>query len=86
MDPIYLACFTRDHWKCRSCGDRNGLHPHHVVYQSHQGADTLNNLLTLCWQCHLEGLHQGKLIIDVVEVLEDDLVVKFTRLKGWKPH
>jgi 5-methylcytosine-specific restriction endonuclease McrA len=84
MLPIYLSCFKRDGFKCRHCYDRNGIHPHHVIYRSHQGPDELNNLLTLCWQCHAAH-HQGKLLIHVIEILENDLVVKFERMKGWIP-
>lgn len=81
---VSRACFVRDGWKCRHCSNRLALHPHHVVYKSHRGSDILNNLLTLCWQCH-SAHHEGKLSIEVLEVLENDLVVRFTRLKGWKP-
>jgi len=86
MLPIYLSCFRRDGWKCRHCGDRGGLHPHHIVYQSHQGEDKLNNLITLCAQCHLIGIHQGKLKLEVIELLDNDVKVKFTRIKNWKPQ
>lgn len=85
MDLLYLACFTRDNWKCRHCNDRNGIHPHHVIYRSQQGGDKLSNLITLCHQCH-RALHDGKLHIEVIEILEDNLEVKFTRLDGWKPQ
>jgi 5-methylcytosine-specific restriction endonuclease McrA len=78
------ACFRRDGWRCRHCGDSSGLHPHHVVYKSHGGKDELNNLLTLCWKCH-RGHHDGKLDITVVKLLPSDLVVKFIRKDGWKP-
>jgi hypothetical protein len=85
MRPIYLSCFRRDGWSCRHCHDRSGLHPHHVIYKSHGGKDELNNLLTLCAQCHLQGVHGHKLEIEVIEILENDLVVKFKRLQNWKP-
>jgi hypothetical protein len=86
MQPIYQRCFARDGWKCRHCQDRNGIHPHHVVYRSHQGPDALNNLITLCACCHLEGIHGGKLKLEVIEVLENDVIVKFTRVGKWKPQ
>ncbi len=79
--------FIRDGWRCRdrNCNDRNALHPHHVVFKSHQGQDVMNNLLTLCWQCH-EAVHRRDLVVIVIEVLENDLVVKFQRLNGWRPR
>jgi 5-methylcytosine-specific restriction endonuclease McrA len=86
MDPIYQQCFARDGWKCRHCNNRNGLHPHHVVYQSRGDAseDALHNLITLCWICH-RGHHDGNLQIKVIEVQDKNVLVKFTRKQGWKP-
>lgn len=78
------SVYDRDDWKCRCCNNRNGLHPHHVVYASHGGPDTLDNLVTLCWRCH-RAAHDGFLRIEVVEKKLTDLVVKFWRQKGWKP-
>lgn len=80
----YDKVFQRDGYKCRHCRSRNGLHPHHVIYRSHGGHDTGNNILTLCFICH-KAHHDGFLAIDTLELLENDLVVKFTRLRGWKP-
>lgn len=85
LDPkIAAACYRRDGWKCRYCSNRNGLHPHHFIYQSHGGPDTLNNLLTLCASCH-RGHHDGFLKIVLRNKLVDDLDVQFIALKGWKP-
>lgn len=77
----------RDHWKCRSCGMRSGLHVHHIVFRSHQGRDEESNLITLCSSCH-DGVHKD------VEDGEYGLVIKtfdgtdhvlFIRRAGWKP-
>jgi len=81
---ISRACFARDGWKCRHCNNRSGLHPHHVIYQSQQGPDTLDNLITLCASCH-SGHHAGKLGIEITAKLKDNVIVRFTRAKGWKP-
>jgi len=78
-------CYIRDGWKCRHCQNRSGLHPHHVIFKSHGGKDELSNLLTLCHQCHIQGIHERRLLLEVLEVLPNDLVVKFTRVKNWKP-
>jgi hypothetical protein len=94
------AAFKRDKWKCRHCEIRNELHPHHVQYQSHNGPDTRQNLLTLCCQCHA-AVHAVKLVIFVAVSYIDNTVrdvrmtgrnreeiekdnVKFVRI-GWKP-
>jgi len=85
MDPIFHACFVRDRFRCRHCNNSNNLHPHHIVYRSHGGKDELNNLVTLCSFCHLEGVHKKKLILEVLQVLENDVIVRFTRVGKWKP-
>lgn len=85
MQPLYLACFNRDNWKCRHCGNRNGIHPHHVIFRSHQGEDVINNLITLCNCCHLEGIHGGRLELTVLDRTNNDVIVSFRRVNGWKP-
>ena len=56
------ACFVRDNYTCQCCKTKNGkLNAHHIVYKSLGGADTLENLITLCEKCH-KKLHAGKLI------------------------
>lgn len=85
MKQIYLDVFKRDGYKCRHCNNRTGLHPHHIIYRSQQGIDDMRNIITLCWQCHLQGIHQHNLEINILTVLEDDVIVEFIRLNGWVP-
>lgn len=55
------ACFNRDGYKCQCCKTKKGkLNAHHIIYRSNGGADTLDNLITLCEDCH-EKLHRGEL-------------------------
>ena len=87
LDPkIARAVFERDGWKCRHCQNRNGLHPHHIIFKSHGGLDALNNLITLCSCCHIEGIHRGHLKLDFIKLLEYDVVVRFTRIGKWRPR
>jgi 5-methylcytosine-specific restriction endonuclease McrA len=83
---VQWSVFKRDRFKCRHCQSRNNLHPHHVIFKSHSGEDKLNNLITLCACCHMEGIHGSKLELQVVSVLENDLVVKFIRKGTWIPR
>ena len=61
------AVFTRDHYRCRICGkgaeDGVILHAHHIRYRSDGGTDRINNLLTVCSNCHTPKNHKpgGKL-------------------------
>ena len=55
------ACLNRNNYTCQCCKTKNGtLHAHHIVYRSQGGADTLDNLITLCEECH-KKLHKGEL-------------------------
>lgn len=55
------ACLNRDNYTCQCCKTKKGtLHAHHIIYRSQGGADTLDNLITLCEECH-KKLHNGEL-------------------------
>ena len=45
---------------CGSPGDWRGLSPHHKIFKSHQGKDSLDNVVMLCGRCHSDchGLHE----------------------------
>ena len=42
----------RDGWRCQSCGSMSNLEVHHKDFRSHSGADSEENLITLCNGCH----------------------------------
>ena len=55
------AVLNRDNHTCQCCKIKNGtLHVHHIVYRSNDGSDKMNNLITLCEDCH-KKLHDGEL-------------------------
>ena len=55
------ACLNRDNYTCQCCKTKKGtLQAHHIVYRSNGGADTLDNLITICEACH-KKLHDGEL-------------------------
>jgi 5-methylcytosine-specific restriction endonuclease McrA len=45
----------RDGWRCQKCGTLENLQIHHKIRRSQQGADSLDNLVTLCAYCHMAG-------------------------------
>ena len=53
------AVTARDKGLCRCCG-KPGVHVHHLIYRSHGGTKSIDNLVLLCVACH-QDIH-AKLI------------------------
>ncbi|RLG19529.1 hypothetical protein DRN74_06725 [Candidatus Micrarchaeota archaeon] len=52
-DELRRACYARDGYRCQQCGATNvRLHAHHIIPLSQGGTNTLDNLITLCEECH----------------------------------
>lgn len=49
----------KDNFKCVKCGSNENLHTHHIRPVSKGGKSTLDNLITLCEDCHRE-IHKTK--------------------------
>ena len=47
------ATFERDGWACTGCGSRRKLECDHVVPLHAGGMNVLDNLQTLCADCHM---------------------------------
>ena len=43
---------VRDGWRCQMCGSLKNLQVHHETFRSKLGNDTVQNLITLCADCH----------------------------------
>lgn len=76
---MVLGMFRRDEWRCKGCGTKENIGPHHKSgiitskWASKKGhTNTLNNLATLCKNCHnkahTEAREQG---IDSSQVLAE---------------
>lgn len=51
---------VRDKYTCQCCGKRNcRVEAHHVIFRSNGGSDSLDNLITLCEDCH-KAVHLGE--------------------------
>ncbi len=48
----------RDGWRCQFCGSMSNLEVHHQRFRSQAGADSEQNLITLCTPCHAKA-HLG---------------------------
>jgi 5-methylcytosine-specific restriction endonuclease McrA len=49
----------RDGWKCQCCGSSINLQVHHLKFRGRLGSDVLDNLITLCVDCHSKEHHEN---------------------------
>jgi len=60
-ENLRLATLLRDDFRCQQCRVKNTrLEAHHIKLTSEGGKDTINNLITLCSECHSK-VHSGKI-------------------------
>lgn len=57
LDPasyhqLQQQILERDGWRCQWCGRRDRLEIHHIIRRSQSGADSEENLIVLCSDCH----------------------------------
>lgn len=58
---VKSAVLNRDGYKCQICGSKDTqLEVHHIIYRSNGGSNRMDNLVTLCHDCHSK-IHTGKL-------------------------
>ena len=59
---LRIDVLARDDFKCRVCGRYTLAPPHHIVFRSQGGPDTMENMVTICGpleeDCH-DGFHRG---------------------------
>jgi hypothetical protein len=60
----YESVYARDGFRCANpvCGARH-VTPHHVVFRSRGGSDEDTNVTSACVDCHLEGVHEGRITV-----------------------
>jgi 5-methylcytosine-specific restriction endonuclease McrA len=51
-ESLRQQILRRDSWRCQSCGTMSNLEVHHRQFRTHSGADSEENLITLCATCH----------------------------------
>jgi len=49
-------------WRRQSCGTMSNLEVHHREFRSHSGADSEENLITLCTACHAAVHHSTEFL------------------------
>ena len=63
-ENLRIATLMRDLYKCTQCNKKGNLDAHHIIWKEHGGKNTIENLITLCKQCH-KKIHKGKLKLNV---------------------
>ena len=52
--------FARDNYTCQVCGAKDKiLQTHHIKFRSNGGTDRVDNLITVCTDCHTHKNHQA---------------------------
>ena len=51
-ESLRRQILRRDSWRCQCCGTMSNLEVHHRQFRTHSGADSEENLITLCATCH----------------------------------
>ena len=58
---VKSAVLSRDNYTCQICGAKNTqLQVHHIRFRSKSGSNRMDNLVTLCKECH-DKVHTGEL-------------------------
>lgn len=58
FDERYFV-FARDNYTCQCCGEKNKiLRTHHIIYRSNGGTNRVDNLITVCTDCHTSQNHK----------------------------
>ncbi len=57
---VRLAVLTRDGYRCTQCGSQDSLHVHHTRPRRKGGASQMDNLQTLCENCHMSTTPWGR--------------------------
>ncbi|MBM3243106.1 hypothetical protein FJZ31_43155 [Candidatus Poribacteria bacterium] len=63
-ENLRIATLMRDLYQCTQCHKKSNLDAHHIIFRENGGKDSIENLITLCKQCH-KKLHKGKLKLKV---------------------
>jgi len=64
-ENLRIATLMRDGYQCTQCEKKKiQLDAHHIIWKEDGGKDTIQNLITLCKECHRK-VHKGKLKLDI---------------------
>ncbi len=50
----------RDNYVCQNCGSTIEVQGHHIIDYQYGGSDSVDNIVTLCRECHKKA-HHGRM-------------------------
>ena len=71
-----------DDFKCRLCGNRSNLQVHHIIYPIHFGDEEMQDLITLCRDCHflIDDIRKGTAYTNNIYEVKVSCVIRFKEL------
>jgi len=72
---LQRLCFDVDNWRCKICNRLRPLQAHHMIPRSLGRIDELQNLISLCAECH-ELVTQKFLSIEWDDVEQRTVIIK----------
>jgi len=77
-ENLRKASLMRDNYTCVECGKINTmLEVHHIVPKRLKGADTINNLITLCTNCHDKTEGKEEIFIEKYQKMINGKSIRF---------
>ena len=61
-ERVKREVMKRDGRKCRCCGSREQVDPHHIKFKSAGGGDSTKNVAAICRVCH-DDIHAYRLAV-----------------------
>jgi len=52
VSDVFTLCLERDNRTCQDCDSKDNLEVHHILPVSQGGTNDLDNLKTVCFDCH----------------------------------
>jgi len=82
-NPKNLKLCVKQAPKCQFCNSKRGLSAHHIIFRSEGRDDSLENLISLCFDCHRKA-HDGYYIKEIYITARNFVIFELERLNDKK--